>query len=451
MEITTTRAISAQIMRHRSFCLGANSQIWFDLPMRGKEDYKYKPFQRSISYLYDRWHNGAKPLPNGSVMPMQERIRNMRIRCMDEDTGEIIHTHINDITKSTAKLYEVEFSNGSIVTASMEHRFYTDVGWLTLKEAINKRAKFVGQSQKVNETPLQEFPSLSAGELANEEWVTVPEWEKYQVSNLGRVRRLGKGGGVSSKIRLGSISKSTGYPVISFNKPGKQIERNMQRIVLEAFEPLESYKGMEARHLNHNKLDCRLSNLKWGTSKDNHRDSMATDTLGRLRTSTYEIVNVTCVGEQDSYDISVDAPWHNFICDGMVVHNSFQELSQRYTQPSLVYPELRMKGSTNRQGSLDTKADDLCHEESIESINKAWETYDKLVKAGVALETARMVLPMCSETTIYMNGTLRSWIHYIQLRTEKHTQKEHRAIAMECQGILKDLYPNVMSIIDLTQ
>ena len=126
---------------------------------------------------------------------------------------------------------------------------------------------------------------------------------------------------------------------------------------------------------------------------------------------------------------------------------SFQELSQRYTKPSIDYPDLRIKGSNNRQGSLNTKASGKLHKVSQVSIDAGWEAYNHLVENGVALESARMVLPMCTETTIYMNGTLRSWIHYTRIREEIHTQKEHRDIANGCSDILKELYPNVMKVI----
>ena len=70
-------------------------------------------------------------------------------------------------------------------------------------------------------------------------------------------------------------------------------------------------------------------------------------------------------------------------------------------------------------------------------------TYDKLITQGVAKEQARMVLPLTTQTTMYMKGSIRSWIHYIDLRTEENTQKEHRDIAEECKSILKDHFPNV--------
>jgi thymidylate synthase (FAD) len=129
---------------------------------------------------------------------------------------------------------------------------------------------------------------------------------------------------------------------------------------------------------------------------------------------------------------------------------SFQELSTRYTSGiSLNYPELRYKGSTNRQGSSDTVLDEESYECKVarQAMNIAYETYNELVEQGVALECARMVLPLGTNTTIYMSGTLRSWIHYVQLRTEEHTQKEHRLIAQECKEILTKLYPNIMEIV----
>ena len=124
-----------------------------------------------------------------------------------------------------------------------------------------------------------------------------------------------------------------------------------------------------------------------------------------------------------------------------------QELSQRYTGVSISYPELRMKGSTNRQGSLDTLASQQLHNKAQKALDELYLTYNKLIDAGVALECARSILPMCSETTLYLNNTLRGWIHYCTVRMDEHTQKEHRDIAKEIFNILGEHYPNVMESI----
>ena len=123
---------------------------------------------------------------------------------------------------------------------------------------------------------------------------------------------------------------------------------------------------------------------------------------------------------------------------------SFQEFSQRYSAATDIEPiELRSKAETNRQSSSDVIDDPVLKNVVQHSIDTAMMTYDKLITQGVAKEQARMVLPLTTQTTMYMKGSIRSWIHYIDLRTEENTQKEHRDIAEECKSILKDHFPNV--------
>jgi thymidylate synthase (FAD) len=125
-----------------------------------------------------------------------------------------------------------------------------------------------------------------------------------------------------------------------------------------------------------------------------------------------------------------------------------QELSQRYTDVSVANLELRAQGSSNRQGSLDESVGEALQDIASEAVDVSYEAYNHLVKNGVALECARSVLPMCSETTVYLNNTLRGWVHYCQVRMDEHTQKEHREIAKQVWTILKEEYPNVIKAID---
>jgi thymidylate synthase (FAD) len=125
----------------------------------------------------------------------------------------------------------------------------------------------------------------------------------------------------------------------------------------------------------------------------------------------------------------------------------FQEFSQRYADPSKIeldLPEMRRKGSTNRQGSVPYEDD----EEQLTANNKALapvlfavRTYNDLVKSGVALESARLILPLCVGTRLYMKGTVRDWLHYCRVRMDKHTQEEHRTIAEDCWNVLNAVLP----------
>jgi thymidylate synthase (FAD) len=124
---------------------------------------------------------------------------------------------------------------------------------------------------------------------------------------------------------------------------------------------------------------------------------------------------------------------------------SFQEFSTRYAQTSIAeIPAFRRQDEKNRQNSFD----DLPQDDEIrfrsaagKVIGNAYGIYEAMLAQGVAKETARRILPLCTPTTLYMHGTLRSWIHYIQLRASNETQLEHRQIAEECRDIFRDCFP----------
>ena len=121
---------------------------------------------------------------------------------------------------------------------------------------------------------------------------------------------------------------------------------------------------------------------------------------------------------------------------------SFQEFSQRYSEvEALEDLELRKQADKNRQSSTEVFKDSQLLGQVREYVSKGVSLYKRLIKAGVAKESARMILPLTAETTMYMKGSVRSWIHYINLRTEENTQKEHREIAQQCKNIFKQNFP----------
>lgn len=116
----------------------------------------------------------------------------------------------------------------------------------------------------------------------------------------------------------------------------------------------------------------------------------------------------------------------------IIRHRSFcfQEFSQRYAASDAVEPvELRTQDLKNRQGSGDSYTQEWAMDAVAKSVDTAMKTYRQLLQEGVSRETARMVLPLCTQTTLYMTGNIRSWIHYLEQRCAKGTQKEHRQIA----------------------
>ena len=137
--------------------------------------------------------------------------------------------------------------------------------------------------------------------------------------------------------------------------------------------------------------------------------------------SIFEQASMT-VEIQTSRAISAQIIRHRSFC--------FQEFSQRYAPIDEAEPvELRTQDLKNRQASGDTYAQDWAMDAMAKSIDLAFKTYRTLLQEGVSRETARMVLPLCTRTTLYMTGNIRSWIHYLEQRCAKGTQLEHRRIA----------------------
>ena len=161
------------------------------------------------------------------------------------------------------------------------------------------------------------------------------------------------------------------------------------------------------------------------------------------------------VFEQSSMTLEIETT--RAIAAQILRHRSFtfQEFSQRYAASTSLgnidLPELRRQDTKNRQNSTD----DL-DPKMVETLNKQMETlfssslalYNQMLEDGVAKECARMVLPLCTPTRIYMTGSCRSWIHYINLRSAHGTQKEHMEIAEEVRVIFKEQFPDIATALE---
>ena len=155
--------------------------------------------------------------------------------------------------------------------------------------------------------------------------------------------------------------------------------------------------------------------------------------------SPFEMVNM-CVQIETTRSVAAQILRHRSF--------SFQEFSQRYAQvaePALI-PALRRQDTKNRQNSIDN-LDPVTVDEFNIKMNSLFELsenlYNEMLMAGVAKECARDVLPLSTPTKMYMNGTLRSWLHYCDLRCANGTQYEHRLIADQVKGIIEQEFPTI--------
>ena len=161
--------------------------------------------------------------------------------------------------------------------------------------------------------------------------------------------------------------------------------------------------------------------------------------------SPFEMVNM-CVEINTTRSISAQILRHRSF--------SFQEFSQRYASVEELElpspPQLRLQDTKNRQNSIEDP--NLMNKEQLKQVISThylttYDLYRNMLDAGIAKECARDVLPMGSPTRLYMNGTLRSWIHYVDLRIANGTQKEHRDIAEACKQLIKTQFPLTYEVI----
>lgn len=217
--------------------------------------------------------------------------------------------------------------------------------------------------------------------------------------------------------------------LISYTQPSERFAENMTELV--AFCARVSNPGNQHNHETSEKLIRYL--------------------IKHQHWSPLEMVSI-CLEIETTRDIARQILRHRSF--------SFQEFSQRYADPTkdlwFTMKEARLQDTKNRQNSIDLDINDDEHRRTAyqweniqqEVIKKTQDAYEWAIQHGIAKEQARAVLPEgMTNSRLYMNGTLRSWVHYIQLRSEQGTQKEHREIAVACAEAIEPIFPMIKEFV----
>ncbi len=217
--------------------------------------------------------------------------------------------------------------------------------------------------------------------------------------------------------------------LLSYTQPSERFAENMTELV--AFCARVSNPGNQHNHETSEKLIRYL--------------------IKHQHWSPLEMVSV-CLEIETTRDIARQILRHRSF--------SFQEFSQRYADPTkdlwFTLKEARLQDTKNRQNSIELDITDDEHRRTAyqweniqqEVIKKTQDAYEWAIQHGIAKEQARAVLPEgMTNSRLYMNGTLRSWVHYIQLRSEQGTQKEHREIAVACAEAIEPIFPMIKEFV----
>lgn len=527
VEIETTRDIGRQILRHRSFsfqefCIAGDSKISFDLPNgKTKDDYR-QHYKLAIADLWDKWHNGAKPIPNRWTgapvrIPMRDRLSQMRIRVFDETTHTFVTARILDVRRTGVHpIFEIELHNGKRIKCTKEHKFLTQSGFLPLEEAIGLELR--------GQTAVMTRPDTALACNGVEAYQS-PNWmaaaKARAISSRGGLAQIASEAGVAthtirkwlrihnlqfSKKEVASYSPVWNKGVSGYNLPRHKqtaIEKmrakarrgsasNLWRGGTNRSERLKiadwcsSYRSEFLRRAHYKCARCDSSKALQLHHKQRvvDRPDLAYDKMnievlckccharehglsgeykawrekarGNVLTVRWaKVRSVRYVGAEMTYDLEIDHPSHNYVANGIVVHNS-----QRYANVTDVLPpaptrEARLQDAKNRQNSFQTDDAEL-HEwwerKQREIGAAALSLYAAALAEGIAKEVARAVLPEgLTMSRMYMAGTVRSWIHYLGQRTGVATQKEHREIAMKIQAVLTPHLPATFSACGLIQ
>ena len=405
VEFITDRAITHELVRHRpaSYCLAGDTMVHHFANEQNNSTGK----KRSIKTLYEYTQDSRK-----SRIPM------IRLTGMDEE-GELIPVAIKSIVKSGAKkVYEVVTSSGRKIKASKKHKFFTADGCVRLQELS------IGDSILCN------------GSEVSREYIK----QRYLIDNMQR-KDLAKEIGISNawlgkKIALWGLQKpKKQYPNRQggYGKPGMHSEEEKKRISKQMTgENNPSWNGgiwkngnskctsmydikgqlcvcgaqaQERHHTDRNPHNNEPDNIEFvcrSCHKARHFDRVKIVFEDKITSITY-------MGKEETYDIEVDHPCHNFVANGLIVHNS-QE-SQRYVQYNdvlFIKPYWYDKEPVTVQMSFEI---------SCSGAEKYYTWFRK--NADMKAEQARAVLPNCTATKIVMTASIPEWCHVFKLRCSK--------------------------------
>lgn len=446
VEVNTTRGIAAQILRHSSFkfqefCLAGSSKITVSTSGGSVQ-------RIPIGDLYNKWQN-----PN---------FKSRFARSYDSNLNRFIEAPILSVYKSGEKpVYEYTIKGKSTqrtIKCTREHRVFTkEQGFVPFGEAYDNNLTVA-----LNGLTVEPLPYQKREVLEEESWMGSTKLaEKYGIAPI-IARKWFKKFNIKSENPnnwpKSNIDASFEAKLTSFMKWARN---NVREEYCEHCNHDGSISRLEISHkISHDGCDdlafdvenlqtlCSTCHRKYDIE---HQHKHYGWTLG-MAAKWGKIETEHYLGVQETFDIEMDHPTHNFVADGIVVHNS-----QRYADTNLleiaVAPDLRRQDVKNRQNSIDDFGDYRKLEMQMkiqQHFDASQKLYDYLVEQGVAKECSRFVLPLATPTRLYMKGSVRSWIHYLQLRTDEATQKEHRDVANEIKHIFCQEFPDIAEALEWT-
>lgn len=404
-----------QIRTHRvglSFdvqCLAGDTEVTF-VHASGKLQ-KYK-----ISKLYDLWRNGEQAVREDKIRGRnneppgqyrrncQKRLKKMRLRVLNEETGFFEVSHLQSVMCSGKQpVYRLTLEDGKTLDCTTNHRLFTTDGWKHMEEAVG----LVTNAEHKVLAVTRNCEVMCNGILWPEALCTHKSWLEAQAKEDLSARAIAQSGHVSSEtIRDGAKKHSQGYK-LDLNEPQKQLRRENAR----NYQP-------------------KTQAIQWAEK---------TKPAGRkLAAHSVKVKKVEFLGFQTTYDLAVQGPWHNFVANGIVVHNSFRYTGSRILEVAtgkinvedVFY--LRPVGHyTDRQGKKYEYTEAL-RQQDLDWCVKGAQRYKTRIDQGFSEEHARGLIPFDVRQHWVLSANARSLMHLLDLRWKADAQLEAQKL---CEAI----------------
>jgi thymidylate synthase (FAD) len=517
--------IARQWIRHRTACLAEGTEIYFDLPggigRRGNQLYKLRI--EEIAQRFEATENTQRPDKQRNPYFRRDRVREMRLRQINEDDLRIQHTKIVNVYRNGTKpVFRMTLADGKQIESTADHKFFFADGWHTLKAATglhvsggravwNAGEHFLYVNGTTREAPAiyhdrawlnQQYNVLNRGiaDIADDcevsyhtirKWLGVhgiqheaggraqPAWNKGKTYQLG-AREL-------SQSWKDANRRARSGPASNFWKGGMSTDRsNIGRWTTQIAAKVHGRNGWTCQlcaqpagelHCHHvvpvwaepnlAREESNLTTLCGDCHRKVHgRELQYVEQLGGPPVRTewrkgprvpwnklnvaklVRVVSFEYLGEKPTYDLEVEGPYHNFVANGVVTHNSVNEYSARYSVvPDRFYhPEpanVRKQSTANRQGGEEPTDHATAQEflDYLDKVEQSYKEYQRLMDKGVAREIARIGLPLNVYTEWYWKIDLHNLFHFLSLRMDAHAQQEIRDYATAMYALIQPIVP----------
>ncbi len=384
--------MARQFVKHQiGLCLSGDTDITFVKKVKGVSNGTYT---KKLSQIADMWFGKIKYQGGAKG---RRNVSGSHIRVFNEDTQRFEESHIVNVIDSGIKdVYKVTDSFGNSIKATEDHQFLTDKGW--------KKVKELTIDDLLIRSDVGKTFSEKSKRCNNSDDVIIRRDFRKSFKDEDTCDCCGEAFNKSDLIADHIVAVSHG---------GEHTLDNMQKLCKQC----------------HN-------------VKSNEERSEQNNTT--LLPKYVNIVSIVLIGEEQCYDISVDNI-HNFLGNGFVVHNCWNEESRRYIddEPEFYIPnELRGRPVNAKQGSNGVlESSDLFTDMIVAESSRCLDLYKRLLEGDVAPEQCRMVLPQNTMTNWMWTGSLVAFARVVKLRTDSHAQQEAQELAKLINDVVAPLYP----------